>query len=104
MQIDHCKLNSRPRGETMSGGDSSVDPQFAICNSQWRCFSIRPRTNWVGLGELIEDSAAQTSLGALVVKVAVFELWTEDGLQPEDGGFGERATMVARRFLPLLPP
>src|SRR5688572_11177030 len=52
---------------------------------------------------VIEDSAAKASLGALVFKAAVFELRTEDGFQPGNGGLGERATMVARSFLPLLP-
>ena len=52
---------------------------------------------------VIEDSAAKASLGALVFEAAIFELGTEDGFQPGDCSLDERATMVARSFLPLLP-
>jgi hypothetical protein len=47
-------------------GSENVFPKRIFCNSKRRCFSIQRWLKQPELSEVIEDFAAETSLGALV--------------------------------------
>src|SRR6266487_3534839 len=64
--------------------------------------------NWITywhteIGYSVERQATNKSLGRLSFQPASRKLVTKDGFQAEHDGFSQRANMVARIILPLLP-